>query len=75
MRALGSTQPLIQWVPGALSPGAKWLGREADHSPLASAKVKKVWIYTSSPPYAFTAQYLISEAQGQLYLTFTPNGE
>jgi hypothetical protein len=29
---LGSTQPLIQWVPGALSWG-KTAGREADHSP------------------------------------------
>jgi hypothetical protein len=24
-------QPPIQWVPGTLSPGVKWLGREADH--------------------------------------------
>jgi hypothetical protein len=52
--ALGSTQP-IQWVPGALSWGLKWPRREADHSPPASAKVKKMWIYTSTPPYAFMA--------------------
>jgi hypothetical protein len=25
------------------------------HSPPASAEVKKTWIYTSSPPYAFMA--------------------
>jgi hypothetical protein len=31
----------------ALSPGVKWQGREADHSPPASAEVKKLWIYTS----------------------------
>jgi hypothetical protein len=31
--ALGPTQPPIQWVPGALSPGVKWPGREAVHSP------------------------------------------
>jgi hypothetical protein len=30
--ALGSTQPPIQWVPGALFPGVKRPGREADHS-------------------------------------------
>jgi hypothetical protein len=38
------------WVPGALSSGVKRLGCEADHSPPASAEVKKMWIYTSTPP-------------------------
>jgi hypothetical protein len=38
--ALGPTQPPIQWVPGALSPGVKWYGHEADHSPPSSVKVK-----------------------------------
>jgi hypothetical protein len=28
-------------------------GREADHSPPASAEVKKMWIYISIPPYTF----------------------
>jgi hypothetical protein len=42
--ALGSTQPPIQWVPGV-----KRQRREADNSPLASAEVKKMWIYTSTP--------------------------
>jgi hypothetical protein len=28
---------------------------EADHSPPASAEVKKMWLYTSTPPYAFMA--------------------
>jgi hypothetical protein len=51
----GPTQPPIQWVPGALSPGAKRQGREADHSPPTSAEVKKMWIYTITPPYAFMA--------------------
>jgi DNA polymerase-3 subunit alpha len=37
-----------QWVPGALSPGVKWSRLEADHSPPASAEVKKMWIYTPS---------------------------
>jgi hypothetical protein len=48
--ALGSTKPPIQWVPGVLS-----LGHEADHSSPASAKIKKMWIYTFTPPYAFMA--------------------
>jgi hypothetical protein len=52
--ALGPTQPPIQWVPGALSPGVKRQGREADHSPPPSSEVKKMWMYTSTPPYAFT---------------------
>jgi hypothetical protein len=38
-----------------LSPGVKQQGRETDHSPPASAKVKKMWFYTSIPPYAFMA--------------------
>jgi hypothetical protein len=40
---------------GAVSPGVKRPGREADHSPLISAEVKEIWIYTSIPPYAFMA--------------------
>jgi hypothetical protein len=36
--------------------GGKAPRREADHSPPASAEVKKMWIYTSTPPYAFMAQ-------------------
>jgi hypothetical protein len=49
--ALGSTQPPIQWVPGALSPGVKRPGREADHTLPTSAEVKKTWVYTSTLPY------------------------
>jgi hypothetical protein len=33
----------------------KRLWCEADHSHPASAEVKKIWIYTSTPPYAFMA--------------------
>jgi hypothetical protein len=57
--ALGFTQPLIQWVPGAPFPEVKRPGREADHSPPTSAEVQKMWIY-------------ISTAQGQLYLLLLP---
>jgi hypothetical protein len=52
---LEPTRPPIQWVPGALSPGVKRAGREADHSPPASAEVKRMWIYKSTLPYAFMA--------------------
>jgi hypothetical protein len=54
-RALGSTPPPVKWVPGDLFPGIKRPGREADHSPLTSAKVTKMWIYTSTTPYVFIA--------------------
>jgi hypothetical protein len=37
---LGPTQPLIQWLLGALSQGIKRPGREADHSPPSTAEVK-----------------------------------
>jgi hypothetical protein len=50
--ALEPTLPLIQRVPGALSPAVKRPGREADHSPPASAEVKKTWIYTSIPAHS-----------------------
>jgi hypothetical protein len=48
-----------------LFPMIKRPGREADHSPSTSAEVKKMWIYTSIPPYAFistgtTLPYLVS---------------
>jgi hypothetical protein len=57
--ALGSTQPSIQWEQMALPPGVKRPGREADHSPPARAEVRKTWIYTSTPPYAFTDNFTI----------------
>jgi hypothetical protein len=39
-----------RWV---LCPGVNRQGLEADHS--YNAEVKKTWIYTSTPPYAFMA--------------------
>jgi hypothetical protein len=36
-------------------PGVKRPGRKADHSPPTNAEVKKMWIYTSTPPYVFMA--------------------
>jgi hypothetical protein len=52
---LGPTQPPIKWLSWALSLGVKRPGRETDHSPPVSAEVKKTWIYTSIPTYAFMA--------------------
>jgi hypothetical protein len=34
--------------------------REAAHSPPTSAEVKNTWVYTSTPPYIFMVQCLIS---------------
>jgi hypothetical protein len=68
--ALGHTQPPIQWVQGALFPGIKWPGCEADQSPPSSAKVKECMGYTSTPQYNFMAwcSSKKKKAQGQLYL-------
>jgi hypothetical protein len=38
--AVGLTQSLIQWVPGALCQGVKWSGRKADHLPPSSDEAK-----------------------------------
>jgi hypothetical protein len=51
-------------------PGVRGPGREADQSPPASTKIKRMWIYISTPPYAFMVQCLISYAQGQFYLKY-----
>jgi hypothetical protein len=59
-RLWGSPNLPIQWVLGTLSPGLKRPGREPDHPLPASAEVKKMWIYTSTPPYAFMAWRIIS---------------
>jgi hypothetical protein len=45
----GAHPASIQWVLEALSLGVKWPG------PPTSIKVKKTWVYTSTPPYVFIA--------------------
>jgi len=42
-------QPPILWVSGALSPGVKHLGCEADQSPLSSAEVNNEWSHIPFP--------------------------
>jgi hypothetical protein len=70
--ALGPTQPPIQWVPGALSLGVKWPGREADHSPPSSAEVKElVDLYLHSPNTLSWRRAQLKKAQG-LYLLPSP---
>jgi hypothetical protein len=54
-QALVPIQSAIECIQGALSPGVKRQGREVEHSPPTSAEVKKMWIYTSTPPYVFMA--------------------
>jgi hypothetical protein len=64
--APGTTQPPIQWVPGALSFGVKRPRREADHSSPSSAEVKEcVELYLHSQ-YAFMARCLVKH-----FITFT----
>jgi len=52
---------------GALSPGVKQPGHEADHSPLPSDEVKNAWCYTSTHPVCLHG---LLKAQGQLYLFY-----
>jgi hypothetical protein len=70
--ALGSTQPSIPWVRG-LSPRVKQQGREADHSPRTSAEVKKMWIYTSTPPHVLMAQCLVKHRNSFTFLPLYPH--
>jgi len=44
---------------GALTPGLKRPGREANHSPPSNAEVKNKWSYTSTPTYVFMAWSLV----------------
>jgi hypothetical protein len=55
--AMGSTQPPIQWVLGALSLRVKRLGREADHSHLVPTS-RNEWSYTSTPTIPFNSVVL-----------------
>jgi hypothetical protein len=45
----------MSWVPEVLSLEIKQLGREADHCLPTNVKIKKMWIYTFTPLYAFMA--------------------
>jgi hypothetical protein len=45
-----ANQTPIHWEPGALTPGVKRPGREADNSPPSSVEVRNAWNYTSTSP-------------------------
>jgi hypothetical protein len=59
--ALGPTQPPSQWGSGALSPGVKRPGHEANHSPPASVEFK-IHPFPNTPTRG-------SYAQGDRYST------
>jgi hypothetical protein len=70
---LGTTEPLIQWVPGALSPKIKLLGRENDHSPPSNVEVKNVWSYTSTLPIRLhDVMISLNSTVKTLLFTYTP---
>jgi hypothetical protein len=69
--ALGSNQPPVEWVQGAISLKIKWLEREADHSPPSRVKVKNGGAILPLL-HMSQAQCLISWAQAQLYLYNNP---
>jgi hypothetical protein len=52
---------------GTLSPGVKWPGREADHSPPSSTEVKNAWSYNSTSRICLHG-FVLSKGQGQLCL-------
>jgi hypothetical protein len=72
--ALGPTQPPIQWVLGALSPGVKQPGLQAHHLPPSSSEAKEcVELYLhSSNMSSWRGAQLKKKAQGQLYLYLLP---
>jgi hypothetical protein len=50
MYVWGTTQPPIQWVPGAFSLGVKRPGRETGHSHESSAKVTNAYLHSRNTP-------------------------
>ena len=65
--AVGSIQPPIQLIPGALSSGLERPESEADHSPPSSAAVKNAWRCTSTPPCISMACHLMKHNHSSLW--------
>jgi hypothetical protein len=68
--ALGSTQPPLKWVPGALSLAVKRPGSGSDHSPPSRAEVKNAGSYTSTPPYVFVTWCLVKQRDNFAFFIF-----
>jgi hypothetical protein len=52
-RSLVQTGSEVHPASYLMGTGVKRPGREAGHSPKTSAEVKRMWTYTSIPPYVF----------------------
>jgi len=52
---LGPTQPPIQWLPGAITPGVKHPGRETGHSLHPLRRLRVHGAITPLPAYVFMA--------------------
>jgi hypothetical protein len=57
--AVRPTQAPAQWLPGVFFLGVNRPVRKADHTPLFAVKVKNLWSYTSTHPYAFMTSCLV----------------
>jgi hypothetical protein len=71
-QALEPTQPHIQRLPEALSPGTERPRDEAHQSPPTSTEIKKTWIYTSTPTYAFMAYCVSTGTSLPFFFTIAP---
>jgi len=70
--ALRLTQPPIQWVPGALTPGVEWPGCEADYSHFLVQGQGSVALYLH-PHYILMAWCLVKHRYFTLpYRTLPP---
>jgi hypothetical protein len=56
------SQPPIQWVPDAISPGIKWQKSETDHSPPSSAEGKKCMELYLRTRYVITDWYSVKHS-------------
>jgi hypothetical protein len=58
---------------GGFSLGLKRPGREAQHSPSASAEVKNAWSYSSTPQHVFMAWYSVKHRDNFTFIVRISN--